>query len=310
MKKLVITLVALSLILCGCQKKSNDVSDTEKQFSEIAEKLDAIADALSEKSIEAGGQEDVYFDEPIEGQSEEEISADEQATSSNKVSASHASSSKQKASVSAKSIPSSVEEIVKYYAACANAVKKDKPGFTIVETPTVGEVNSNGSTSSLLTGIKSAAMKLVKASEKSAKKGEDHSAFPVEGQSWATKIEPSFVKKAECKKNGNYYNISIYLKDEHLNALPQKSEDCNTGKVVNVLTEEQIGDILGSIPLLKVKSFTPTFTGCYVMCKINSNTNKMVEATYFMNNIVDIKANGSINVSVDFAIKQEIKINY
>ena len=179
-----------------------------------------------------------------------------------------------------------------------------------METPTVGTVQSSGGASSVVNALKSAAMKLVKPTNETVGKGQDHSRFPVENQSWSTKIEPSFVEEAKCQKSGGFYIVTIYLKDESLPALPKKSEDCNTGKVVNVLTEEKIGNILGSIPFLKINSFTPTYSGCYVSCKINSKTGKMIEATYFMNNIVKIKANTSIDVDVDFAIKQEFKLNY
>lgn len=307
MKKIIIVTSVLCLILCGCSKKTEAVSDTEKQLSEIADKLEAIAEVLDESGSGSDSEDAVVFEDDF---SEDDFIDDNASSDDQTPTTSKKQTTKSQASKTAHAVPATVQEIVKYFSDSANAVKKDKPGFTIVETPTVGEVKLNGGPFSIVNAIKSAAMQLVKPSEKSAKKGEDHSVFPVEGELWACKLDASFVKKAECKKSGNYYVISIYLKDETLSSLPKKHEDCNTGKVINVLTDEQISDILDSIPLLKVKKFSPVYTGCYVTCKINSTTGKMAEATYFMNNIVNIQANSSINASVDFAIKQEIKINY
>lgn len=311
MKKAIILSLVICLVLCGCSRDNGKVDDTEKQLSEIAEKLGVISDALEEElSKKNHAEEDVVFEgETSEGEFPEDDFVDDdvlvEQTSS--FARSEPTSAKEKA---AKTDPTSVEEIVEYFSSSANSVKKDKPGFVIIETPTVGEVSIGKGSSTFVNAIKSAAMKFVKPSEKKANKGEDHSVFPVEGESWACKIEPSFVKKAECKKSGGYYIISIYLKDETLPDLPKKPTDCQTGKVVNVQTQEQIGDILGSIPLLKINKFSPSYSGCYVTCKINAKTGKMVEGTYYMNNIVTIHANNSIEASVDFAIRQEIKVNY
>ena len=307
MKRTIILLSVLCLILCGCSKKSDNVDDTEKQLSEIAEKLGAIADALDQNEPDVNPEDEIDFDEGLEIPDDDFIDND---TGVETPPSTQSHSSQTQTAKTTSSVPSSVEEIVKLFSNSANAVKKDKPGFTIVETPTVGDVSVGKGSSSIVNALKTAAMKLVKPSEKSAKKGEDHSVFPVEGQSWACKLETSIVKKAECKKSGNYYLVSIYLKDETLSELPKKPDDCKTGKLLNVLTDEQIGDILGSIPLLKINKFSPTYTGCYVTCKINAKTGKMTEATYFMNNIVNIHANNAIEASVDFAIKQEIIINY
>lgn len=303
MKKLIILLLMLCLVLCGCSKDEK-VDDTEQQLAEIADKLSVIADALAEDQAASDPEDEVVFEEDFSEEAVIEESSDVSPSTTQK----QTSASKPNATTS--SVPTTVEEIVKYFSASANAVKKDKPGFTITETPAVDEIKIGKGSATIVNAIKTAAMKFVKPSEKSAKKGEDHSVFPVENQSWSCKLDSSFVKKAECKKSGNYYLISIYLKDEALSALPKKPDDCNTGKAVNVLTDEQIGDILGSIPLLKVSRFSPTYTGCYINCKINASTGKMVEATYYMRNIVGISANTSIEATVDFAIKQEIKINY
>ena len=307
MKKIVILLLVLCFVLCGCSKAGDNVDNTENQLSEIAEKLGVIADALEKDEPVAAPEDEIGFDE------EDDISEDDfidDSTDAETPSSYQSHSSQTQAVKTTNSVPSSVEEIVKLFSNSANAVKKDKPGFTIVETPTVGEVSIGKGSASLVNALKNAAMKLVKPSEKSAKKGEDHRVFPVEGESWACKLDASFVKKAECKKSGSYYLVSIYLKDEVLSELPKKHEDCMTGRVLNILTEDQIGDILGSIPLLKIDKFAPTYTGCYINCKINAKTGKMTEATYYMNNIVNIHANKSIEGSVDFAITQEIRINY
>lgn len=313
-KKRFITLTALiflaaNLSLCSCQKtQSVSAQYNSEQMSKISDKLDRIASALASENLADSSDFDVNLDE--EANVEEEMSGiDDYSSSANGFENSLSEKITQKSNKTSSVIPSSVSEIVSYYTKIANLVKKDKPGFTGTETPSVSEIKLKKE-SSLANAIQSAAMKFVEPSELNAKKGTDHSSFPISGQNYVSKLEPSFVKTASLKQNGIFYEVYIVLKDEARSELPSSCNDCKTGSAVNVLTKNRIDEILGSIPLLNITKFAPTYSGCYIKCKINSKTEKMVSATYFMNNTVEIEANGLVSAMVTFSIKQEFKINY
>lgn len=310
MKKIIVLLAILSLLLCSCANE-NTAQISDEQMSKISERLDEIIDKLDNSAVDTYSDdtnldEDVD-DEIIDNEGNDEIKNDTNAGSQP---SKNNSSTKPSNKPSKSSIPTTIEEIVAYYTKSANQVKIDKPGFTLLETPAVGDIILKRE-SSIVNTIKKACMALVKPTTKKAAKGEDHNKiFPVENQTWASKLEPSFVKSAKCTKSGNYYKIHITLKDEKLSTLPTKAEDCHTGKAISVYTQVGIDNVLGGIPLLKLTKFAPTYHGCYIDCKINAQTEKMVEATYMFNNTSELEANNTISATVEFSVKQEFTINY
>lgn len=302
--------VAVNVLFCSCQKEDT-ISEqyNSEQMSKISDKLDQIASALASENSRDTSDFNVNPDGEDSGVEEEISDMDGYSSAANDFEDPLTEKATQNSNKTSIAVPNSVSQIVAYYTKIANLVKKDRPGFTGTETPNVSEIKLKKE-SSLANTMQSAAMKFVEPSEICAKKGTDHSAFPIEGQNYVSKLEPSFVKTAQCKQNGIFYEIYILLKDESLPELPANCNDCNTGKAVTVPTKDKIDGILGSVPFLNITKFAPTYSGCYIRCKINSKTEKMVSATYFFNNTVEIEANGLVSAKVTFSIKQEFKINY
>jgi len=310
MKKLALLFsVVLLLSLSSCGESKTETDELSKEdLSIISQKIDTIIDIV-EKGGSTGSVpvQNITDDSVISVDDSADTSAEDTSSSADETTKNSSSASTTK---KANTIPTTVEEIVNYYNKSANQVKTDKPGLTCKETPSVGTIECD-SAGALVNGIKKAAMALVKPSSYTINKGEDHNKrFVVENQSWTSKLQPSSVKTATCKKVGDFYNIHILLKDEQLGNLPDNIENTRHGTAINIMSRPEIDKILSGVPFLEMSKFAPLYTGCYIDCKINIKTGKMHSATYNMNNIVDIEANDIIKAKVPYAIKKEFTINY
>lgn len=312
MYKILIAVLLCLVLLCGCASTSQpEVADEE--LASISSKLDKICELLSKNpgAVVDTDSDNVTIDDSDVNidDVDQPVDTDTDTDSDSGSSSNSSDSSSTTKSPSANKMPTTTKEIVEYYSKSANQVKVDKPGFTCTDIPAVGEIKCDG-LQSLVNSIKSAAMKTVKPTTIEAKKGQDHTKFSVVGETWGSKLDPNFVKKATCTKSGNFYNIHIELKDEKLSELPLNHDDCQTGKGISILTGKQMNEALSNIPILKVTRFASHFTGCYIDAKINISTGKMVETTNCMNVIADIEANSILSGQVPFSIKKVYKINY
>lgn len=210
--------------------------------------------------------------------------------------------------------PVTTAEILSYFNKAANAVKTDKPGFTKKTNNVIGKITSSNSLIESLAG-KVVPMFPTEGDPVTVAKGASHNSFPVAGQSWASKLDASAVSSATCTESGNFYTITIKMKEEKLNDLPKNPLATKHGTAMTVLSASEVYEQTDKIPsaLVKITSFAPTYSGSYITCKINKTTGKMVSATYYFSTIASAGAKvfgGSLTATVPFAIKDNYTIKY
>lgn len=208
--------------------------------------------------------------------------------------------------------PSTVAEIVAYYNAAANKVKVDKPGYTLTTTNVIGEITSSSGSIEWLAGqiVPRFSTDPVVTT---APKG-DNGKFPVKGQSYGSKLEPSSLKNATIIDKGTYYEIKMNFKDEKLSDLPKDITKTKHGQAFNVLSYDEVYNETDKFKAFaNIQSFAPTYSGSYIQCKIEKSTGNLLEAIYYCVNTSVIKAKAlgaNIDANVPFGNKEAYKLNY
>lgn len=210
--------------------------------------------------------------------------------------------------------PTTMEEIVAYYNAAANKVRKDKPGFTKVNQAEIGEITSPSST---IQGIAKAVIPMFSGAQKptttTVNKGGSGD-FPVKGQSYGSKLQASYLSSATCKDKGSYYEITMKFKDEKLADLPADPAKTRHGSAMNVLSAAEVYDQTDKFKsIVKVTKFAPTYSGSYIECTIDKATGNMKSVTFYFRTIANVVAKplvGTIEASVPFAIRDTYTLKY
>lgn len=96
--------------------------------------------------------------------------------------------------------------------------------------------------------------------------------FPAGGFAWSCKLRESDVSKVECKKNGQYYEITLRLPTE---SNPAKGEASKYGRAMTVIDAADAKEMLSA-----VKSVNFTYHDGYVYAKIDAKTGKLVKAEF------------------------------
>ena len=212
------------------------------------------------------------------------------------------------------SVPTGIPAIVEYFNTASNAIKVDKHGFTRSHSHKIGKITSN---SSFIEKVSGWIVPMFDADPEVTKvaKGENHNSYPVAGQSWSSKLDPSAVKSATCVENGNNYVIEIKLKSESLSDLPKDPTKTNHGKVMSVLSADEVYTETNKFKSsAKVESFVPTYSDSYVKCTVNKTTGKMVNSEYHFKTNATVKASvklaGELTANVPFEIIDKYTLNY
>ncbi len=211
--------------------------------------------------------------------------------------------------------PVTAAEIVSYYNAAANKAKADKPGYTLVTTNVIGDITSSYGSIQWLAG-KVVPMFSTDPITTTVSKG-DSSLFPVKGQSYGGKVEVSSLKDtngAVIADKGTAYEITLNFKDEKLSDLPSDVTKVRHGQAFNLLTKDLVNVEIESFSwIVKIVKFAPTYTGCYVNCKIDKATGNLKNATYYCVNKSDVEAKvgfTTFDANVFFGNKEEYTLNY
>ncbi|HZK39383.1 MAG TPA: hypothetical protein VFD23_04440, partial [Clostridia bacterium] len=197
-------------------------------------------------------------------------------------------------------------EIVELFNAAANQVKRDKPGYVFTTKSNADEKNiilpeNIPFRAAISKFIASAINKTSKDPVTIAKKA-NHNDFPVKGQSWGSKLEPSALKSATYVDKGDYYEIELKFKDEKLTSLPDISEQTAHGKAFSVLLDKEFQEAFGGFDanLLVVKvsvniqKFEPEYKDSTIKCTVDK-AGRMKTAVYYLNIISRVETGVNVN---------------
>ena len=124
--------------------------------------------------------------------------------------------------------------------------------------------------------------------------------FQVPKQSYVSCITVNDVESASCKEEGNYYIITIKVKDQK-NPVVGKG----TGAMFDVVEAEEVEAKAEGI----VDDFTTEYYDCVVVAKFEKSTNRMVHANY----MTPMKLNvviGKSNASMEMSFEKDYIITY
>lgn len=214
-------------------------------------------------------------------------------------------------------------EIVSMFNAAANKVKLEEPGYVLTEKSNADEKNiilsDNVPKQIPISKFIASAINKLSKDPLTIKKGENHNDFPVKGQNWASKLEPSALKSATCVDKGDYYEIELTFKDEKLTALPDTPEQTAHGKAFSVLLEKEFRAAFGGFNALGVRvdvqKFVPEYKGSTIRCKVDK-AGHMITATYYLNTVsmvqTGIKVMGKshiIDIQLEYSLTDEYIFN-
>ena len=214
--------------------------------------------------------------------------------------------------------PSTKAEIIAYFNESVNRVKAERPGYTWSDRVVIDR-NSINCSNKLLDAVAPTILDAVKGIAKfgvwqpqaPVARGADHTQFPVSGKSWASRLEPGFVKSATCTESGSSYQIKIVLRDEDVAVLPSDASTLRTGKVMNAWDAGLREDAKAAEPFVTITGFGTNYRDASVTCTIDKATGGLKAITYVLSCIfeVDVKQFGSAHASVMFGREETYTIN-
>lgn len=124
--------------------------------------------------------------------------------------------------------------------------------------------------------------------------------FQVPKQSYVSCITVNDVESASCKEEGNYYIITIKVKDQK-NPVVGKG----TGAMFDVVEAEEVEAKAEGI----VDDFTTEYYDCVVVAKFEKSTNRMVHANYMTPMKLNVTI-GKSNASMEMSFEKDYTITY
>ena len=192
--------------------------------------------------------------------------------------------------------PSSKAEIVAYFNEAANRVKTEKPGLTKTEKISF-QIEGGGAVAGIASQVQKALKSVLNPDPVTVKKGESHNAaFPVENQSWASRLSPNAVASASCEEKSNAYAITIRMKQEHI-SYEQARQPLQTahGQVADILQTSEIEEQMAGLSwLVTLHDVDQTYTGTVITCTIDKQSGRMRAAQYHIVSRAAIRASAPL----------------
>lgn len=124
--------------------------------------------------------------------------------------------------------------------------------------------------------------------------------FQVPKQSYVSCVTVNDVESASCKEEGNYYIITIKVKDQK-NPVVGKG----TGALFDVVEAEEVEAKAEGI----VDDFTTEYYDCVVVAKFEKSTNRMVHANYMTPMKLNVTI-GKSNATMEMSFEKDYTITY
>lgn len=310
--------ICVALICLTCSSSVSKYCDKLDKITVAPANGDAVSsDTYDDSSNEGSDDVNVPEDtdtseddssEDVEGTDEEEVSDEASSSSSGTSKTTKASSTTKKAnSVSTK------EEIISLFNKAANNAKSNSKS-----------IKQNYCKNSQASGIElknktlaSVADKLISANMGNDKEKDNRTYttaadknkyFPVENQSWASKLTAADVKSATVKENGGKYEVVIKLIDDTTPNLT--AGQGHSGKAFSIVLKSDIMDNAGPAKsMIKDESVKITISNCIIKATIDKNTGNLLHANYYQHWRLALTALG-IDVAVTFGIEEDYVINW
>ncbi|MBQ7548937.1 MAG: hypothetical protein IJT03_04450 [Clostridia bacterium] len=302
---------ACTAVLCTAAMCATIIASAGKMSDALVKEAEAAPQAVSveaqafesETAAPAESSSATEYDVPVDAGTQTEDAADN--TSAETAEAPSADTTAEPAAAPAKAQQSSsgnttvdplstTEGIVNYCNKALNSAKAAKPGYT---KTFVREIKGSNS------GVSPIIAKVIKQNKTTTmKKGDDCTDdFPAGGYSWSSKLRPSDLRSAECKKNGAYYDITLKLKNEKN---PAKGEASSYGRVMTVIDAAEASKMVPG-----VKDVNMDYHDGYVFARIDAKTGRLVKAEFSATADISASLLGA-NISAKNVVSTETFTNF
>lgn len=263
-KKIIAILMAMALVLSFAACGAKDEKPTEPAESESAAENTSAPEESSA---------------PVEESSSE--AASEEATSEETTS---------EAATEASKAPATTAEIVEYFNTAVNGVKTDAKSVTM----NYEKISLAGSTT--LPGVLNGVLKLLGGADKflgdqlaKNSKGKEvfngssaiQGRFPVEGETWASKLTESDVKSATCEEKDGKYYITIITLSDGKTANVQHGQG-HVPKAFNAVLPGVVNDNIPGVATSLVGTATMNYPSSKASIVVDIETGHVISADYFL----------------------------
>lgn len=275
-KKIIAILMAMALVLSFAACGAKDEKPTEPAESESAAENTSAPEESSA---------------PVEESSSE--AASEEATSEEATS---------EAATEASKAPATTAEIVEYFNTAVNGVKTDAKSVTM----NYEKISLAGSTT--LPGILNGVLKLLGGADNflgdqlaKNSKGKEvfngssaiQGRFPVEGETWASKLTESDVKSATCEeKDGKYYITIVTLSDGKTSSVQHGQG--HVPKAFNAVLPGVVNDNIPGVAASLVGTATMNYPSSKASIVVDIETGHVISADYFLYWTINFDKAGAI----------------
>ncbi len=264
-------------------------SDVSEQF--LSDKESGNNSQLSEKSSENNNNSSVS-------------KKSESSSDKNKSNNSAADSGSKK--------PSTKEEIIAYYNKVINQVK---PNAKSIKQTTDKSYQSSGIVLGSFGAFESLIDKLIKSNmgeneEKSGKTvtsvADKNRFFPVENESWASKLTVSDIKEAKLTEKDGIYTIGIKVLDDELSSNVSHGS-CHHGRAFSIVCTEDIHKSAGAADSL-LSGLKIGYKNGTIVVKVDKKTGHVISAAYDYTWILHVDTMGGVDAP--FGCMQEFEIKW
>lgn len=326
MKKTVITCVtALLCVIAVCVSSvlgTGKIADAKIEAAKYAPSGAVNTNASAGSNVDTdvpsdnqGTDSEVPTDAPAGAQTPAENGTSGGSDTSSGGSTGSSSSSGSSASTNkTSSKPSTTAEILNYFNTAANKVKTSAKGGVKNY-----EKNSQAGTFELTGTLKGFSKTINSLVEKNMgeKKGDTNrklskadlkTYFPVENESWSSKLTTSNIQSAKLEEKGGKYVITIMLKNDASSANPAHGTG-NHGRAFNIVRVSTILDNAGPLRSMLDGNVKIGYRNGKIVATIDPKTGNLTHANYYYVWTLDVTALGS-NVSAPFGIESDFTINW
>lgn len=212
---------------------------------------------------------------------------------------------------------SSAEDVVAYFNSAINLVKPNAKQITLVKEENTPAGGIEGDLPKSLTGLANSLIesnmgvkdlsKLDPGMVNATTVEQKNAMFPVENESWSSKLEASDIEKFDVKDDGKNYTITLNIKGD----APSEATDHgvgHAGRVFSVIKPSIVTDNAGKAAGI-IKEVKTGHKDAYVTVTIDKATGNVTAATYYFVWTLSLKALG-INISIPFGLQKDFTISW
>lgn len=213
------------------------------------------------------------------------------------------------------SASSSTAEIVNYFNKAINNVKPSAKKVTLNYEKNSEAGGIEGNLPKSLTSIANSLIasnmgekdlsKLDPAMVNATTTAQKNAMFPVENESWSSKLTADDVQKAEVKDNGSTYTITLYIKADEPSTNTAHGQGHN-GKVFSVIMPSIVTDNAGPAANI-IKEVKTGHKDGKVTVTVDKATGNVTAANYYFVWTLSLKALGA-ELSIPFGLEKQFTI--